>query len=115
MSPEIFTNFYQVSAFLSVTTEFFLADAAAIKVGLMGCPCATTVNPMEKAVTTSRYQFPKPINKYVVLLIFGSNIVASEGDEWKKTRKIVAPAFSDVRRLFPCKFRCCRSHMLPAQ
>jgi hypothetical protein len=30
------------------------------------------------------------------LAIFGANIVASEGDEWKKYRKIVAPAFSEV-------------------
>jgi cytochrome P450 len=28
--------------------------------------------------------------------IFGANIVASEGEEWKKYRKIVAPAFSEV-------------------
>jgi hypothetical protein len=30
------------------------------------------------------------------LVVFGANIVASEGDEWKKYRKIVAPAFSEV-------------------
>jgi hypothetical protein len=33
--------------------------------------------------------------------IFGANIVASEGEEWKKYRKIVAPAFSEV-----CPERC---------
>jgi len=31
------------------------------------------------------------------LAFFGSNIVVSEGEEWKKFRKIVAPAFSEVR------------------
>jgi cytochrome P450 len=31
-----------------------------------------------------------------VLAFFGHNIVVSEGDEWKKYRKIAAPAFSDV-------------------
>jgi hypothetical protein len=28
--------------------------------------------------------------------VFGANVVASEGEEWKKYRKIVAPAFSEV-------------------
>jgi hypothetical protein len=30
------------------------------------------------------------------MLIFGANILALEGEEWKKNRKIVAPAFSEV-------------------
>ena len=34
--------------------------------------------------------------RYEVLAIFGPNIVASEGEEWKKYRKIAAPAFSEV-------------------
>ena len=28
--------------------------------------------------------------------MFGPNIVAAEGEEWKKYRKITAPAFSEV-------------------
>jgi len=28
--------------------------------------------------------------------VYGSNVVVSEGEEWKETRKIVAPAFSEV-------------------
>jgi hypothetical protein len=47
-------------------------------------------------VSTSRSRFPKPVHQYTVLSFFGHNIVASEGDEWKKYRKISAPAFSDV-------------------
>ena len=54
-------------------------------------------NPSEKEVTSSRHRFPKPVEQYKVLLFFGANIVASEGEEWKKFRKITAPAFSDVR------------------
>ena len=49
-----------------------------------------------KEVTTSRARFPKPLNLYVALSVFGTNIVASEGEEWKKFRKIAAPAFSEV-------------------
>jgi cytochrome P450 len=29
--------------------------------------------------------------------MFGPNIITSEGEEWKKYRKIAAPAFSEVR------------------
>jgi cytochrome P450 len=50
-----------------------------------------------KEVTTYRARFPKPVNLYVALSVFGINIVASEGEEWKKYRKIAAPAFSEVR------------------
>ena len=44
----------------------------------------------------NRARFPKPIHQYVVLQIFGGNIVASEDEEWKRYRKISAPAFSEV-------------------
>jgi len=37
------------------------------------------------------------VDLYAVLAIFGTNIVASEGEEWKRYRKIAAPAFSEVR------------------
>ena len=33
---------------------------------------------------------------YKILLAFGPNLVASEGEEWKRQRKLVAPAFSEV-------------------
>ncbi|EKM52724.1 uncharacterized protein PHACADRAFT_126770 [Phanerochaete carnosa HHB-10118-sp] len=58
--------------------EFILADAAAIK-----------------EITASRTQFPKPVEQYAVLSYFGGNIVASEGEDWKRYRKIAAPAFSE--------------------
>nr|BAL05138.1 cytochrome P450 [Phanerodontia chrysosporium] len=60
----------------SVTTYLVLADAAAIK-----------------EVTGHRARFPKP--SYEFFRIFGGNIIASEGDEWKRHRKIAAPAFSE--------------------
>ncbi|KAF9465029.1 cytochrome P450 [Collybia nuda] len=67
-----------VSAWPRSKTTVFLADASTIK-----------------EVSTSRSRFPKPVHQYTVLSFFGRNIVASEGDEWKKYRKISAPAFSD--------------------
>ncbi|KAF8903954.1 cytochrome P450 [Gymnopilus junonius] len=48
-----------------------------------------------KEVISARARFPKPVAQYKVLTFFGRNIVASEGDEWKRYRKITAPAFSD--------------------
>ncbi|KAI9438703.1 cytochrome P450 [Lactarius indigo] len=56
----------------------FLADAAAIR-----------------EMSTSRTRFPKPLRLYSILLVFGGNIVASEGEEWKRYRAITAPAFSE--------------------
>jgi len=59
-------------------TTIFLADAAAIK-----------------EVVNSRSRFPKPVEIYIAVLVFGRNIVASEGEEWKRYRTITAPAFSE--------------------
>ncbi|KAF8804431.1 cytochrome P450 [Phlegmacium glaucopus] len=55
-----------------------LADAAAIK-----------------EVTSARARFPKPAREYELLSFYGRNIVVAEGEEWKKYRKIAAPAFSE--------------------
>ncbi|KAF8200949.1 cytochrome P450 [Pholiota molesta] len=67
-----------ISVIPNIRTSIVLADAAAIK-----------------EVTSSRARFPKPVQHYSSLTFFGRNIVASEGAEWKKYRKISAPAFSD--------------------
>ncbi|KAG7093386.1 hypothetical protein E1B28_007067 [Marasmius oreades] len=48
-----------------------------------------------KEITNSRARFPKPVAVYKTLSLFGSNIVASEGELWKKYRKITSPAFND--------------------
>ncbi|THU75858.1 cytochrome P450 [Dendrothele bispora CBS 962.96] len=48
-----------------------------------------------KQITSSRTNFPKPAERYALLTIFGPNLVASEGEMWKKYRKICAPAFSE--------------------
>ncbi|VDC07904.1 unnamed protein product [Peniophora sp. CBMAI 1063] len=48
-----------------------------------------------KQVTSDRTRFEKPVEVYESICLYGSNIVASEGDEWKRHRKITAPAFSE--------------------
>ena len=50
-------------------------------------------------VVGARARFPKPLEVYELLASFGSNILVTEGDEWKRQRKIAAPAFSEVRFL----------------
>ncbi|KAF9528987.1 cytochrome P450 [Crepidotus variabilis] len=48
-----------------------------------------------KEITSARARFPKPVKNYRPLAFWGQNIVVSEGELWKKYRKISAPAFSD--------------------
>ncbi|KAH9474466.1 Cytochrome P450 monooxygenase 124 [Psilocybe cubensis] len=67
-----------VHALPNPQTTIYLADAALIK-----------------EVTNNRAKFPKPVHHYGVLSFYGDNIVASEGEQWKKYRKIAAPAFSE--------------------
>ncbi|KZV71454.1 cytochrome P450 [Peniophora sp. CONT] len=68
----------RVTVFPSTETFVELADAGAIK-----------------EITTYRARFPKPVHQYKILQVFGGNIVASEDEEWKRYRKISAPAFSE--------------------
>ncbi|KAE9385215.1 cytochrome P450, partial [Gymnopus androsaceus JB14] len=56
--------------------SLWLADAKAIK-----------------AVSSSRRKFPKPVDLYAVLEVFGPNIISSEDSEWKKFRKISGGSF----------------------
>jgi len=48
-----------------------------------------------KELMANRARFPKPVWMYGALSYFGPNIVAAEGELWKKYRKISAPAFSE--------------------
>ncbi|VDC06284.1 unnamed protein product [Peniophora sp. CBMAI 1063] len=50
---------------------------------------------MIKEVTTHRSRFPKPVHTapYQLVAFFGANIVVSEGEDWKRYRKVCAPAF----------------------
>ncbi|KAK0438003.1 hypothetical protein EV421DRAFT_981215 [Armillaria borealis] len=50
---------------------------------------------LTKHITSACVSFPKPTFLYRVLSVFGPNIIASEGDTWKKYRRISAPAFLD--------------------
>ena len=92
----------QVGFLPSPRGGFFLADAQAIKVGnfrpvpLISIPTGFG-NGYKKTVMGLRQKFPKPVYAYEVLNFYGNNIVTTEFHEWKRHRKIVAPAFGEVR------------------
>lgn len=44
---------------------------------------------------TRRNDFVKPVELYAIVDIFGSSILSTEGADWRRHRKIVAPAFSE--------------------
>ncbi|KAH7338264.1 cytochrome P450 [Rhizoctonia solani] len=48
-----------------------------------------------KHVSYSRNNFVKDTDAYTILKGFGSNLLVVEGEEWKRQRRIAAPAFSD--------------------
>ncbi|KAJ3484828.1 hypothetical protein NLI96_g5371 [Meripilus lineatus] len=78
--------------FSALGSDIFVAAALAPTVSLnfqLADPDAI------KEVIGSRARFPKPLELYKPLLFFGDNIVASEHNEWKRYRKISAPAFTE--------------------
>jgi len=47
----------------------------------------------------NRARFPKPIQLYGVLDLYGRNVVTTEGEDWRIHRRITGPSFSEVRPL----------------
>lgn len=48
-----------------------------------------------RQVTSRREAFPKPLESYKILEIFGRNIITTEGSDWKKHRKVTSPGFNE--------------------
>ena len=46
-------------------------------------------------IATRRNDFPKPLEMYESLNIYGKNLVTTEGSDWRAHRKLVAPSFGD--------------------
>jgi cytochrome P450 len=46
-------------------------------------------------IATRRNDFQKPVEDYSILDIYGSSMLTTDGPEWRRHRKIVAPAFSE--------------------
>ncbi|PVF98540.1 hypothetical protein CPB86DRAFT_357511 [Serendipita vermifera] len=61
-----------------VLATLFISDAGAVK-----------------EITSNRVLFPKPVQAYTSIAVFGPNIVTTEFDDWKRHRRISAPSFSE--------------------
>ncbi|KAI5452820.1 hypothetical protein NCC49_000565 [Naganishia albida] len=48
-----------------------------------------------RILNSDRRKFQKPVQLYNILKVFGSNVVVTEGEEWRRHRKIVAAGFSE--------------------
>lgn len=46
-------------------------------------------------ICARREAFPKPLESYEILNVFGSNILGTEGQTWKAHRKITSPSFNE--------------------
>ena len=46
-------------------------------------------------MTTRRNDFPKPLEMYKSLDIYGKNLVSTEGSDWRMHRKLTAPSFGE--------------------
>ncbi|KIJ62200.1 hypothetical protein HYDPIDRAFT_30739 [Hydnomerulius pinastri MD-312] len=58
--------------------SFFVADAPSVK-----------------ELTLKRWKFPKHMEEYKTFDMFGGNLVSIEGRDWKRHRKICAPAYAE--------------------
>ncbi|CAD6447597.1 d01caf92-2577-4233-b8db-222e299b72f9 [Sclerotinia trifoliorum] len=45
--------------------------------------------------TTRKNDFVKPVRNYKILEVFGSNIVTTEGEEWRRHKRIVGKSFGE--------------------
>jgi hypothetical protein len=50
-------------------------------------------------VTSDKMAFPKPTEFYRVLALFGDNILTTDGEQWRRYKKLVGPAFTEVRHI----------------
>lgn len=54
---------------------------------------------LSKDITSHSSFFPKPVQMYGVLDLFGKNVVTVEGHEWRRHRKTVGPRFGEKNNL----------------
>lgn len=59
------------------------------------CELRTADASVISQITTRRSDFPKPLEVYGSLMLYGANVVTTEGQTWKAHRKITSPPFSE--------------------
>nr|BAL05101.1 cytochrome P450 [Phanerodontia chrysosporium] len=64
---------------------------------VFGPPCIYTSSPeVAKQVVSTKGQFFKAYDTTLITLLWGPNIFAANGEEWRKHRRIINPAFSNA-------------------
>jgi cytochrome P450 len=51
-------------------------------------------------ICARRFDFTKPFEEYDVVNHFGKNVLSAEWEDWRRQRKIIAPAFSEKSNAF---------------
>ncbi|KAJ4480217.1 hypothetical protein J3R30DRAFT_2595853 [Lentinula aciculospora] len=69
-----------------------------VTVAIGSCRSALWIADTEtiREVCSSRKRFPKGVEHYNVLLVFGPNMISAADSDWKRFRKISATAFSET-------------------
>jgi len=75
-------------------TESYFGDSWVL-VTPFSCTLKTSNAELISQVTSRMKDFPKPIKSYRILNIFGRNIVSSEGQAWKRHKKVVGGGFGE--------------------
>ena len=59
------------------------------------CELKTADAAVISQITSRRSDFPKPLEVYGSLMLYGANVVTTEGPIWRAHRKITSPSFSE--------------------
>lgn len=47
-------------------------------------------------MTGNRVLFPKPIEMYDLLMLYGDNLLTTEGETWSRHRRLANPSFAET-------------------
>ncbi|QRV87790.1 cytochrome P450 family protein [Ceratobasidium sp. AG-Ba] len=80
---------------LSGTPGYVVSNIDTFKVSLIDYTNTAVLKKNQQQIFAPRSPFGKRAQDYATLNAFGPNLVATEGEQWKRMRRICAPAFSD--------------------
>lgn len=52
-----------------------------------------------KVLLRNSHEFGKPVEDYRILTFFGDNVIASEGEQWRRHRRLTVGSFNEVSPL----------------
>lgn len=101
---QVGSGIYGMLSLFPTAGTICVSDVEAIKVRCCSTSYRFKTNLLYwnyQQMTSGRSGFRKNVSDYGMLKAFGNNILVVEGDEWKRQRRICAPAFSDVGSSLP--------------